>query len=373
LTGRHGPGRITGMRIVNVVGGQFGSEAKGHVAARIAADHVRNGRVVLGIRVAGPNAGHSAYGWTGKKYALRTVPVMAVVDNSIQLYIGPGSEVDLQVLVNEIDLLENDGIPVWERLTIHPEATVLEPHHIERERGMHERLGSTGKGVGAVRAARIMREAVKIKDYLLEDADHEANVWTGLEELVGDYDNAMRMYAYGRDNVAIVEGTQGYGLGLHAGYYPYCTSSDCRNIDFMAMANLSPWGMGPVETTVVLRTFPIRVAGNSGPLVGETSWERLAMLTEGYIKPEYTTVTKKKRRVGWWDPELARRAIDANGGPDQCSIALTFLDYIDPDVAGVSDWSKLSGAAKGFVKEVELDLACRVSQVTTGPNTGVWL
>ena len=50
------------------------------------------------------------------------------------------------------------------------------------------------------------------------------------------------------------------------------------------------------------------MAGNSGPLKGETSWEELG------LEPERTTVTNKVRRVGDWDPELLEEAIRANGG-----------------------------------------------------------
>src|SRR5699024_7206253 len=63
----------------------------------------------------------------------------------------------------------------------------------------------------------------------------------------------------------VVEGTQGYWLGLHAGHYPQSTSNNARPIDFLAMAGLNPWEWDfyPIGVT---RTNPIRVAGNSGPL-----------------------------------------------------------------------------------------------------------
>ena len=64
----------------------------------------------------------------------------------------------------------------------------------------------------------------------------------------------------------------------------------------------------------MLRTLPIRVAGESGPLFAETTWEQLADESNGYIRPERTTVTNLIRRVGRWDSELAREAVQANGG-----------------------------------------------------------
>jgi adenylosuccinate synthase len=360
------------MRVHNVVGGQFGSEAKGHVAARIARDELTRNRQVVGCRVAGPNAGHTAYSPEGTPYALRQIPVMAVVDPSIQLAIGPGSEIDLDVLNDEIAYLEGsimNPIPVANRLTISGEATVLTKGDIQDEKGMHERMGSTGKGVGAARAARIMRTADTIGQ-LVGTGDLSPQI----DMAVDNYDSLVRDFWGPNPNCAfIIEGTQGFGLGLHAGYYPYCTSSDCRNVDFMAMAGVSPWGQHHVTTTLVCRTFPIRVAGNSGPMYNETSWEHLGAITEGYIRPEFTTVTKKMRRVGWWDDQLVSDAIAANGGPDQVQIALTFVDYIDPEVSGVCEWSELTKSVRDFVKEIEVNHGVQVSQVTTGPNSGVWL
>ena len=357
------------MRVHNVVGGQFGSEAKGHVAARIATDELSKGRRVVGCRVAGPNAGHTAYSPEGKKYALRQIPVMAVVDPEVELMIGPGSEIDLYVLDEEWSLLEADGIPVRGRMCISPLATVLTRADVEQEAGLriHDRMGSTGKGVGAARARRIMRTADTV------DLCNELENYPYIEPWIGGYDESIRGYESDPACTFIIEGTQGYGLGLHTSYYPYVTSSDCRNIDFMAMAGVSPWNGNTVTTTVVLRTFPIRVAGNSGPLENETTWEHLGKLTEGYIKPEFTTVTKKMRRVGWFEWDLAEAAIYANGGPDQCNVALTFVDYIDPECANVEEWTQVTKPVRDFIREVEVNLGVHVSQITTGPMTGVWL
>src|SRR5262249_25087084 len=124
------------------------------------------------------------------------------------------------------------------------------------------RIGSTGKGIGAARAARIMRTAPLVEDQ---------KQWP---TMVGDIADHIRARLRHNGNIQI-EGTQGYGLGLHAGYYPYCTSSDCTAMHFMAMAGCPPWLVTPeeLEVWVVFRTYPIRVAGNSGPLVRETTWE----------------------------------------------------------------------------------------------------
>ena len=350
------------MALQIVVGGQYGSEAKGHVAGYLA----RRDRVALAIRVAGPNAGHSVvHPDTGIKYALRQIPVAAVTNPETTLAIGAGSEIDLQVLRDEIELLEGYGIKVRERLVVDPSATILTSDHFAREQAstLVGRLGSTGKGIGAARAERIWRRAGTVAQF--------EGTW--LDGTIGDVAGlAMPKLALG--STVQVEGTQGYGLSLHGPHYPYCTSSDCTAIDFLAMARISPWAVPgmDLQVWVVFRPYPIRVAGNSGPIHQETSWEALG------LPPEYTTVTKKMRRVGHWDPLLAIEAIRANGGEfggmrSAVRVAVTMIDQLDPTLAGCTDYFELvqSETFCQFMAKVTRDTNRPVSLVTTSDRTAV--
>lgn len=352
--------------LFTVVGGQFGSEAKGHVAAQLASREIESGNQVIAVRVAGPNAGHTAYDSEGRSFALRTIPVMAVVDPNVQLVIAAGSEIDMPVLRDEVELLESNGHKVWHRLFIDGQATMLEQKHHDAETAatMHERLGSTGKGVGAARSDRLLRKATLWQD----------SIGNG-EFKTRDTSAMLSEWLHSTATTVIVEGTQGYGLGLHAGHYPFCTSSDCRSVDFLAMAGIDPRhaGIDDYRAWVVCRTHPIRVAGNSGHLHEETTWEQLAFESNGHIQPERTTVTKKIRRVGRWDPKLARAAVRANGESANARIALTFADYIDPAVSGVTDPGQLTTKVWDFIYKVERDALASVKLVTTGPKTAVWL
>lgn len=347
-----------------VVGGQFGSEAKGHVTHRIIRHSKANpGRRIVNVRVAGPNAGHTVITDSGQPLALRAIPVGAATPGA-DLVIAPGSEIDLSVLYSEIAACAQAGEPIDGRLMIHPEATVLTPNHIAAETNVEliRRIGSTGKGIGAARADRIMRTASRVADLDQDELDQLAAA--GATVLRPDtYSRIMSGY-----DVTVIEGTQGYGLGLHAGFYPQCTSSDCRAIDFMAMAGLSPWQYDETTVWVALRPYPIRVAGNSGPLRGETSWRQLS------LRPEKTTVTQKTRRVGTWDPQLARDAVQANGAR-AVRLALTMADQVDPRVEGCTDSNKLlqSGPVRDWVIRARQDAGAPVALVTTSANTGVFL
>lgn len=336
-------------KVTVVVGGQFGSEAKGHVTAKLVQSYREQSLVV---RVGGPNAGHSAVGvLDGVLYSMRQIPIAAVTRPDCRLLIGAGSEIDPTVLEQEIDLLDSAGYGVSSRLMIDGSATVVDEHHKAREQsGLVARIGSTGKGIGAARAARIERDAQLWSDY---DPDGMYTV---------EHSPLIMRRWLSMGNRVVIEGTQGFGLGLHAGFYPYCTSSDCRAIDFLSMAGLSPWApeVENLVVWVVMRTYPIRVAGNSGPLVGEQTWEEMAINTGiADLQPELTTVTKKVRRIGQFDWPLAKRAVIENGG--NVNIAMTFMDYVD-DVLRETD--QLSDTGTSFLSKAQSMLGAPVAMIT---------
>lgn len=350
-------------KIIPVVGGQFGSEGKGAVVTfltrKLCDLAERSGSLFpLVVRIGGPNAGHTGYDEAGDKWVTRTVPI-AAIDNRALIAIAQGSEIDTTVLHEELEAMAKFGVA--DRIWIDPQATLLDETHKtwERSHQMHERLGSTGKGIGAARASRTMRDAKLWSDAAAASAlqDRTARV----SELCREHLDA------GGD--VIIETSQGYGLGLHAGFYPFCTSADCTAADAVAAVGLPPHRYD-VDPWVVLRTFPIRVAGNSGPLFEETTWEELGAMTHGHIKPEMTTVTKKIRRVGKWDLKLAQEACLVNGAPE-CNVALTFLDYWHPGSFGEDTLIKLSLAEIHTLRSLSLQLGARIRMVTTGPATAI--
>lgn len=365
-----------------VVGGQFGSESKGRVTAELAQKRAATGQQVYTVRVAGPNAGHVVIDEEGNRWALRQIPVGMVADPNAIGIIAAGSEIDLGVLLGEVRQLERAGIKIRGRLVIDNQATILTQQHREAEGGndgpIQNRIGSTGKGIGAARADRIMRKAMIAADVeqLSKVGDRMGDTGRWLTGLLND--------GFGNEgqNSVIIEGTQGYGLGLHAGYYPYCTSSDCRAIDFLAMTGISPWGVrAELAVWVVLRAFPIRVAGNSGPMARETNWEALG------LEQELTTVTQKVRRVGHWDEDLARAAVEQNGG-STARVALAMADQLFPEIAGVTDWADIDATPQGregtypdgvrfavadWIEQIEQQTGAAVWSIGTGPKSTLWL
>ncbi|QDH48235.1 PurA-like adenylosuccinate synthetase [Arthrobacter phage MamaPearl] len=372
--------------VMVVVGGQYGSEAKGHITAQLVKQAVKMGRHVVNVRVAGPNAGHTAYDDDGVKYAFRQVPVGAVIEPIVSV-IAAGSEIDLPVLLEEIHFARDNGHIV--QLLVDWNATMIQHHHKaqEAEGKMVESIGSTAKGIGAARAERVWRKAKRLIDFpeacnLLQEIPG-VNVCDTVKYLHGE--------ASRRDVNIIIEGTQGYGLGIHTDAYPQTTSSDCRAIDFLAMAGISPWHPGIEATQVMIasRVFPIRVAGNSGPMEGETSWEELG------LPEERTTVTQKVRRVGQWDGALVKAAFEANGGwavadddmegqlmlmvtgGPKVMVGLTMLDQVIPEIEGLTTFDDCDEATLAKVEEwidkVYRETGAHTAMITTSPKTAVLL
>jgi adenylosuccinate synthase len=358
------PAQENHMSQVHIVtGGQYGSEAKGHVVAQLI-DSIDT--PPLAVRVGGPNAGHTIYTDPHTKLVFRTIPVGIVHPDSMAV-IAAGSEIDIDVLIAEADMLDRHGIEWRDRLFIDLEATVItEAHkHTEAVGQYRARFGSTSKGIGAARAARLTRDAPRVAD-LLEDHPILA------EFAMGHTSSFIAGTLTDHGQPIIVEGTQGYGLGNHAGRYPYCTAGDCRAIDFAAQAGI-PAGV-PMTNWLVFRTYPIRVAGNSGPMYNEISWDTLAERTGGYVKPEQTTVTKLIRRVGEWDHMLAYEALRGNGWPvADIRPVLMFTDYLDPSLAGSDDIEQvMDSPAWPTIREIEHTLNIHFYGFGTGPWSFAW-
>ncbi len=301
------------MPISIVVGGQFGSEGKGKVALEIAR-RTRGPATV--VRVGGPNSGHTAYDTAGRRWALRQMPA-ACVDKNVDVVFPAGSYLDVDLLLSEVDALNYPR----DRIYVSKYANIITESHKnwERESGLTDAIGSTGAGVGAAVMASVARLA---KNFPIK-AIHAQDVWS-LETFACDTTIILRD-KIDRGERLIIEGSQGFGLSLlDGGFWPKATARSTT-----AAAALMEIGMSPRfvdDITLVLRSFPIRVAGDSGPLVGETTWANIASsLGRPDDIREYTTVTNKLRRVGHFDAALARSAILANA---PIRIVLNHLDYI---------------------------------------------
>ena len=334
------------MPVSVVVGGQYGSEGKGKVAHHVARE--RDAAAV--IRVGGPNSGHTSFSRNDEREILQHLPVAALLEEVLCL-IGPGSYIDPEVLLTEVERLGLDR----SRLCVDYRAFVIGEgdRAAEHDAGLAQRIGSTGSGTGAALARRIGRST-------------DSSLAFGCESLrpfVGDaVATARELLRKGRR--IVVEGTQGFGLSLlHSPHYPFVTSRDTGAAAALAEAGLSPLNVD--EVAMVLRAFPIRVAGASGPFdAEEVDWETIAReagLTEA--PQELTSVTRRPRRVARFDPGIVRKAIEVN---NPSRVVLNHLDHVDAHCAS----GLISERARDFVTWAETAVGRRFDLLGFGPRPG---
>lgn len=348
------------VRCVDViVGGQYGSEGKGHISAYLAREYD-----VL-VRVGGPNAGHTVSSASGV-YVYHQLPSGAR-DVDAEILLGPGMTVRVDRLLEEIDECRITS----ERLFIDPQVMIIEDSDIAAEQEMVEKIASTGRGGGSAASRRIMgrkpgairlaRDVPELKPYVGEFPTYRGATAGRLE----------RAYREGRS--ILLEGTQGSGLSLFHGPYPYVTSRDTNVAGCLAEAGISPSRIRRI--LMVVRPTPIRVADpderggkkeRSGPLKHETSFSEIARLAglspEEVTALEITSTTKRNRRVGWFEWDQFRHACSLNAPTD---IVLTFADYIDAKNEQARRFEQLTSDTIKFIEELERISQAPVSLINT--------
>jgi adenylosuccinate synthase len=274
---------------------------------------------------------------------------------SAQLVIGPGAVLSVSGLLDEI---AKCSVPA-SRLSIDPQAMIIEEEDRKREaETIVKSIGSTGQGVGAATARKIMRgpdvrlarDVKELKPFLRYSRDA--------------LDDAFRA-----GKRVLLEGTQGAGLSLHHGYYPHVTSRDTCAAGCLAEAGISP---GRVRKTImVCRSYPIRVQdpsrdATSGPMSQNLSWKEISRrsgipLSE-LRRVERTSTTNRRRRVAEFDWNLFRRAVSLNAPTD---IALTFADYVSIKNRDARRLEQLTPETVRFIEEIERVASAPVSLIST--------
>ncbi len=247
-------------RLVDVlIGGQYGSEGKGHVASYLAREYG------LLLRVGGPNAGHSVYE-RPTPYKFHHLP-SGTRSSDAKIALGPGAVIWLPVLLKEISECRVEA----DRLSIDPRAVVIEQSDVDFEKKTLEKsIGSTGQGVGAATARKILRGADGRPVRLAEDLKE---LKPYIRETRGILDST-----FSQGQRVFLEGTQGTELSLHHGSYPDVTSRDTTVSGCLAEAGIAPSRVRRI--IMVCRTYPIRVqspAGStSGPMSRELKWKEIS-------------------------------------------------------------------------------------------------
>lgn len=330
-----------------VVGGQYGSEGKGKVVALLA----KQSRFPWLVRCGGPNSGHTVT-IEGKDVIMRQVPSCSD-PSSAYFCISAGCVVDEALLLHELELLQIER----DRIIVDPRAVLVTDEDRQTERVALNGIASTCSGTGAALIRRMSRRP----DVRLVKHSVAIGNRCRVETVAPLLHTAL---ANGND--VIVEGTQGFALSLlHGPDYPYVTSRDTTASAFAMEVGLSPRQID--EVIVVVRTFPIRVGGTSGPFANEISWEEIQR-TSGApnVVQEYTSVTKRLRRVAQFDMELVKMACNYNC---PTSLAVMGLDRLDFANSGATDFSELTSEAQSFLTNLLSALNLSIRFVGTGFGT----
>jgi len=332
-----------------VVGSQWGDEGKGKVIDVFSAqaDYV--------VRYqGGANAGHTLV-VNGVKTVLHLVP-SGILHPKTTCIIAAGVVLDVEELTSEISSLQAAGLlQNAEQLKISDSATILLAYHRKldsaREKALgHEKIGTTGRGIGPAYEDRASRQAVlfgdlfdyanlrsklehslKEKNFLLEKFYQSEPVeiepllkrLQELAEILAPYrckDASLLVHkALKGGKKVLFEGAQGTMLDLLHGTYPFVTSSST-----IAGSACIGTGFGPNAAQKIIgitKAYTTRVG--SGPFPTELNndlGERLRQ--EG---AEFGATTGRPRRTGWLDLVALKYAIRVNG---ITNLALMKLDVL---------------------------------------------
>ena len=333
---------------VVVLGTQWGDEGKGKIVDLL----TEQAAAVVRFQ-GGHNAGHTLV-IDGKKTVLHLIPSGILRENVLCL-IGNGVVLSPEALLKEMKQLEENGVPVKERLRLSPACPLILPYHIaidqarEVARGA-AKIGTTGRGIGPAYEDKVSRRGLRLGDlqdkeafatklaeilkyhnfvlenyYKAEPVDFDtvlADTLAMAEELLPlMMDVTAKLHELRKQGANIMfEGAQGSLLDIDHGTYPYVTSSNTT-----AGGTSTGSGFGPLYLDYILgitKAYTTRVGG--GPFPTELHCEVGAGLAErGH---EFGSTTGRARRCGWFDAVALNHAIQINSVSGIC---LTKLDVLD--------------------------------------------
>jgi len=410
-----------------VVGTQWGDEGKGKIVDWLSS------KVDIVVRFqGGNNAGHTIK-IDNKIFKLNLLP--SGIIRKKKCVIGNGVVLDPWALVEEINYLKKQGIEVNNKnLFIAENVCLILPIHKiideinELARG-NELIGTTKKGIGPAYEDKVGRRAIRLCDLnqpeLLKNKLDKINTFH--KPRMNEYNKQIDTEAIYRDlnsisgylktfstpvwklineagykkNLILFEGAQGSLLDIDFGTYPYVTSSNTSSGQIFAGT-----GFGIKENHKVFgitKAYTTRVG--SGPFPTELNDSNGDYLVEK--GQEYGTVTRRKRRCGWFDANLVKQSVKISGVTD---IVLTKLDVLDElesikvcvgykindiiydylpsnenlqknitpiyetmdgwqkSTFGIKEWEHLPKNAQEYILFLEKLIETRISIVSTGPE-----
>ena len=341
---------------VVVLGSQWGDEGKGKIV-----DLLTEKASAVARFQGGHNAGHTLV-VDGKTTVLHLIP-SGILREGVTCFIGNGVVLAPDALLKEMKGLEENGVPVRERLRISPNCPLIMPYHValdqarEAKRGSGK-IGTTGRGIGPAYEDKVARRAIKLADLFRDDLEeklrnlieyHNFQLTQYYKVDAIDFDETFKLCQEWREEIKgmvtdvtedlnqlrlagknlMFEGAQGTLLDIDHGTYPFVTSSSVT-----AGGVSTGTGIGPLYLDYVLgitKAYTTRVG--SGPFPTELFDDVGAHLAK--VGHEFGATTGRARRCGWFDAESLRRAVVLNSMSGICLTKLDVLDGLEELLIGV--------------------------------------
>lgn len=331
-----------------VIGSQWGDEGKGKVT-----DYFAQDADIIVRWSGGNNAGHTIV-FDQKKFKLSVIP-SGIFNQKVTCVIANGCVINLEKLIEEINYLKENGYNC-NNLKISDRAHIIFPYHLaldesEEKIKKEQAIGTTKKGIGPCYSDKINRVGIRIGDLLEQEQFMKkliANVAVknqiltkiyhyektfNAEEIAErifkhllpqfkQYITDTRVLLYENlqlEKKILFEGAQGTLLDLDHGTYPFVTSSH-------PIASSIAVGTG-LPLKAVTNIIGITKAYNTrvGAGVFPTEFEDEIAKKIREVGNEYGTVSKRPRRIGWFDAVIAKYSAEINGFT---GLAITLLDVL---------------------------------------------
>lgn len=344
--------------ITIVIDGQAGSCGKGKICGYLATKEDFS----ISTNNWSSNAGHTYVDNNENKIVVSHLP-MAILNPNCKLVLNAGCIITPEILFQEIRKYEK--LIGDRKIYVNPRAMIILEKHREEEKRIIK-SGSTFKGCGSAQAEKIMR-----KPGIILAGEYFKNLPDDLKGKIEIVDTA-KMINQCNENI-LIEGAQGQDLDINYGLdYPNVTSRMCSASQLIADAGCSPFKVKDIY--MIIRPYPIRISNQtnigetiySGDYAGssEITWNEVARRCgcKDNIE-EYTTVTKKVRRVFEMNWERLKYNVMINR-PTQ--IVLNFAQYIDWKAYKCKDYKLLPNKVVEFIEMIEQETNVPVTIIGTG-------
>lgn len=313
------------MTVTVFIGLQYGDEGKGKIIDSLCRDYD-----IVGRYNGGDNAGHTVVK-DGKRIALHLIP-SGILERKICV-IGNGVNINLESLIREIkEIKERFGFDPLPYLYISDRTHIILPEDVTKSKSDGN---STGKGIGPSYARKYSRKGIRLADLFdisdchLEERFRDVDGLDKIVELAQQFRNNTYSVSRFLNNAIqsekniLLEGSQGSGLDIDHGQYPYVTSSSS-----VAGGASTGLGIGPTKINRVIgvaKVYTTRVDGNQeSPFPTQLDGNIEQFLRD--CGKEYGATTGRPRRCGWFDVVQVNDAILTSGVDE---VILTKLDILD--------------------------------------------